>query len=1276
MVRKRENYSEPKITDADSVLGIGAEVVPISPVSPAKRGSRAWIEALLLSYTGSGSTRADAGLRQTSRRAINASGSNSTPEQQTHASGAEGDPFASLYGYAQHAGTLFFRQVDETNRRLVLGILWGLGPIDQVVHVRMNGQELPASILSEHYRGNSADSNYGTISPLILAAEPTYADTMIGLDDDTQLAIAAAYSVFAIPRGLGLGFPQFTAWIRGHPLHDPRDVGSDPDDESTWTYSANAGLVQADAYTHPLRGLNLPIDWSTVETAADDCDSGRLRETHLRIGTRQEGTDLIDVLGEYARCLIVADGATARQIPLKNEVPVASLDVNDTMDGFGVTSKPARARPDAIAVHYTHVDPTDVWKWQTRRVIAKRPGVTGNSQPYATQRLQMPGFTSRDMAYRYAADRLNTMRGDIDVVWTAPDQGLQLTVGDVVSITDDNGLSAFRMRITAAELTSYGSHQFAAVEDAPSMYSSQPAPDSPNVPPGTPSITSPAAPSTVTLTEEIYQDRDGRWKSRLLVTWTESSYAYDHSYAVDVLAANGDVLWSAEAVRADRRTFRTAQVQQGVEYSARVRAYTRLFSGDWAISDTYTAQGKLLVPGTPPSFQAWAVNGELFASWDEGADSDVERYRLTYAQITGGTPNPQPSSGLFLGLTDSLEFRTTRLTEGLWRIWCYAVDSVGQLSTTPATTDITITQAVNAYLVDELEITPDAPEANNIGQLYLDGQHSLVEYFVDNWSLVTDIFPASDISTYTDEIASYGHTDLVFPDPSFDNPGTYWHSVNGFVDTGGDGRRFKLTGWSSPTYTVCKSVTVVANRYYQFSIDVQESSGTPDARLVWRTAGPGAPVVLNGRTWEKTAANGHITYYGLVSSPTTTMEVGIDVQATDGSYIIVDNADLKEANLFFSNHLDLGSVITAAFRASITYTDYDDAAEVILETSDDDVTWEFQPSLSVRATARYVRVLIKTLGTDRFYTKNPIGTIYVDAVAERRTGTVTTLTTGGWDYQADGAHEASSASLFDFTGDLTIAARFRADVLGNGTARLLCGKLRDTGTGVLYLSAGSGDLCNVVYRFGSAPGVYHTARSPLNVTPGQTYVVVARRNTTDKTVDLWVDGVQVVEPSIYTITPLSETVTKFAVGGVNYVSNFDGIISDVAVWTAALTDAEIRNHSYNVSTRSTNLYAHYQFGGTGMSLTDSSGNGRTLSASTGLGSTDDHVTTGVPAWVLLDDDVFSAVKSINFTPLEEDPASFGVPKIQLLDDRFAFGVLGRENGVHVEQSALYLLEAV
>lgn len=65
--------------------------------------------------------------------------------------------------------------------------------------------------------------------------------------------------------------PNILVDVNGVPIHDPRDPSSDPDDETTWAFSNNAALVQADYLRQPYGGRvpSSKMRWDEIADAAN-----------------------------------------------------------------------------------------------------------------------------------------------------------------------------------------------------------------------------------------------------------------------------------------------------------------------------------------------------------------------------------------------------------------------------------------------------------------------------------------------------------------------------------------------------------------------------------------------------------------------------------------------------------------------------------------------------------------------------------------------------------------------------------------------------------------------------------------------------------------------------------------------------------------------------------------------------------------------------------------------------------------------------------------------
>ncbi|WP_347278611.1 hypothetical protein [Plasticicumulans sp.] len=127
---------------------------------------------------------------------------------------AEGAPIPILYGRVRRGALLFAATV--LDGALVLGCIWGVGPIDAVESIEIDDAAPHASVVATHYLGTPTQG----VDPTLAAAIPGYADTLVASVDSE--AIGIAYSVLRIPARLGSGWPRVAAVLRGRAVWDPR----------------------------------------------------------------------------------------------------------------------------------------------------------------------------------------------------------------------------------------------------------------------------------------------------------------------------------------------------------------------------------------------------------------------------------------------------------------------------------------------------------------------------------------------------------------------------------------------------------------------------------------------------------------------------------------------------------------------------------------------------------------------------------------------------------------------------------------------------------------------------------------------------------------------------------------------------------------------------------------------------------------------------------------------------------------------------------------------
>ena len=1219
-------------------------------------------------------------LTGASTRTLNRTQRQSTPESQQQ-SAKRGDPYPLIYGYAPAAAMVLTAGIHPTDGNLVLVIGWCGGESEEIVFVSENNKAPDARIQFTHYRGNPSDPNYGQVDPWAAAAIDGYADTLIATLGGVTVPIT--HTVAKIPRGASDGFPKFVGHIKGRKVYDPRDVGQDPDDSTTWLFSTNVALCSGHFYSDKAYGMGRAINWSSVGDAADDCEALMAgepsHELNLILKSIERPDDWLETVLAYGGLSIARRGAEGVMRHRKSETParvISDVYPGNTIGSIRISERDTTQDPTVLCVEYTHI-PTEEgeeWNWRTESVGVERGGVATGAEPYRKTTISMPGFHSRTIAKRFATARLNEYASDLLLEWEGGDDAWRDELGDVVEINAQRAPATIQARIIEAEQTDQGRYQFLASEDGPQLYSDVIATDIPNAPPGVGNPLDLPAVTGVAGTEEVYQAADGTFQNRIRVTWDAALYSWPHQYRVQVLCDN-TILWDIVADAGGELSAATGTLTKAKTYDLRVQVFTELAAGAWGLSQVTTV-GKFLVPGPPPGLNGFSINGEVRLNWQPGADSDVLHYKVSYKQITGGDPDPQPAGATVFDELESLRLTTRAIPEGTWRFWVYAVDSVQQESDPPASVDVVVSQANDAYILDQLPITFDPNASKNCALIYRDRAQTQWETYVETNELATDKFSGNDVGgDYPNPCGSYSTPDVVVEDPSFDNGLTdYPTTQNATIDTGGDGSRLKLTCSGSSAYARSNFHTVVDGARYVIRITRQQVSGDPLESITVKYAGANRDADVQGTIDN---GDGTIDFYGVDTAEGTSLQFGIHADATDGSEGYYDDFQVYLIIDFFSAVLDVGADATGTFRSTLQYQALSGTPEPgLIVTKDGGGTTVFENTTAIKTTGRYLTNFLRCQPTERFVITQNAGDLVVDVTSARRTGTVTSDRDYGWLYVAGEAHEAATANEIDITGDMTMAAIIRPDVMAVSNPMDIMGKpYTASGMGTLYISganAGSG-LSSLVWRGGNGTN-YDDIRTDTFLQVGATYSVAVRRDATAGTVELWVDGVLEKGPQVYSYTPAADAVNKFRVGDINGFDT-EGPILDACIWNKVVPDDDLIAYMLHLTHYSTNCQGRWRLAnGSGVDLDDFTANNHDLFGIAGM-VTNRVEYFGRPAWTEIAEQ-FSAVKSFSFAPLSANPASFGVPKIQFLTGKFRFAVMGYLDGEHVEQQATYQVELV
>lgn len=371
-----------------------------------------------------------------------------------------------LYGIATTPGGVFFQQtVADGSPNLnvyVLGVTLSEGVCESLEAIVINGVEceLDSQLVPQTYPWRDGANIYfelsfrqGTtsqaIDPLIASYFPSE-DTEYRQRGVATAVIAMQFGADADQHTLlwgASGVPQILFKVKGLRVYDPREALQDPDDPTTWAWSDNATLIEADWMTCAM-GFAIPsgeMDWTQIALSAtlDDQQQVTLSgsEARGRINGRafsaQPNDDVLRSMGQQNRALFRrADGL---QAILADE---ASESVATIWDDLLVGDINYQNEPDMrAALNTVHAEfrPASKFNQSDEITFQDADSLALDGQDY-DQRIYLPYCDSPAAAQRlsYAlikenrAGRSLSLVLDIECLYAPGKANKTLQVGDVV----------------------------------------------------------------------------------------------------------------------------------------------------------------------------------------------------------------------------------------------------------------------------------------------------------------------------------------------------------------------------------------------------------------------------------------------------------------------------------------------------------------------------------------------------------------------------------------------------------------------------------------------------------------------------------------------------------------------------------------------------------------------------------------------------------------------------------------------------------------------------
>jgi hypothetical protein len=491
-----------------------------------------------------------------------------------------------------------------------------------------------------------------------------------------------------------------------------------PTSGETWTLNAGAvvknftawsddpTLALADFITNARYGARKKVDWDRVAAAVVWTSGFVNGETRCKltyaITDVTAAQDIFNTLRQYMPGFLDWDGDVAL---ITADCPTASTRTftasNILADPLPQLTRRGRSkRPNVVEIGWTRTDVTpwasDYWPEDYNAPAVRRK-----------TRIPLPGIRRSTQAQRFARERLNHYNLEtVEVVFVALEEGITIVLGDVITVTDDVGLSAQLIRVTAREDLGHGRWRIGGRAYDPNAYnlSAIAGPGTPSTAFPNPAIVQPVI--TITPVERAYLERsipiaDGLargfiYQSRLEISWSASIHVYDKVYIVEIFDGPIGTGVMVDTGTTSGLTYTSPAVQQGLTYYVRITVRNNLgFTSTPTVSSPVTSIGKGLAPTNVPAIiAAFEAGGEVILEWQSALDVDTLRYEWRYALPGGFTW----TGAKLIDRIDGLRARFKGIPIGTWRFAVKAIDTLGQYSPVETTVDINVTSDANSFI--------------------------------------------------------------------------------------------------------------------------------------------------------------------------------------------------------------------------------------------------------------------------------------------------------------------------------------------------------------------------------------------------------------------------------------------------------------------------------------------------------------------------------------------------------------------------------------------------
>lgn len=250
--------------------------------------------------------------------------------------------------------------------------------------------------------------------------------------------------------------------------------------------------------------------------------------------------------------------------------------------------------------------------------------------------IDLPTITNPYQAQEFAEIVLSRSRNSLSVELTANYEALDLSIGDLVSVTSSiTGFSQKPFRVVAMGINPDFSVALSLMEHQDAWYDFSEKNEVPIIPDTNfPDPFTILPPAGITLTDELIAYSDGNVLVALNIDITPSSDNFVFEYQVEYRKV-GETNYKVHA-KGSELNQRILNVIDKEQYQVRVKAINSLNVSSTYVTDTHTVVGFSAPPSDVEDLTINVIGKDAFLQWEQIPDLDLAYYQLRYSSATTG----------------------------------------------------------------------------------------------------------------------------------------------------------------------------------------------------------------------------------------------------------------------------------------------------------------------------------------------------------------------------------------------------------------------------------------------------------------------------------------------------------------------------------------------------------------------------------------------------------------------------------------------------------------